>query len=336
MSKVNWVCATCGQDFTRSYSANRHNNHFHYGKGIIVRFLEYVIGRINGQFPPPSAANNSNSSTRIIRKWWHNNNDNNSSSPFTGNNYNNSNGLHRDDGFTTILDQIGNALGHATVGQPVRSSSNNNMYKDISKKGPPAYHTNPFLQSPSSNPSNKPSYTKQSDPFEEFQERITKFAEIKMLLTPYFPHQNICNILQMLAVECINSGNDNFLDQHLKKVRQTVKIRQSLDQLLSSDLPLSVNNNNSATDRATSSIGNNTFVAQNNVQNYRHSFSPTPQQQPQQHVENFQPLNLLSFFLPPKSLDEISKGMRKMPPTPIKLNDAHNSVLRYLLDQCNR
>jgi hypothetical protein len=52
MSKVNWVCATCGQDFTRSYSANRHNNHFHYGKGIIVRFLEYVIGRINGQFPP--------------------------------------------------------------------------------------------------------------------------------------------------------------------------------------------------------------------------------------------------------------------------------------------
>jgi hypothetical protein len=50
MSKVNWVCATCGQDFTRSYSANRHNNHFHYGKGIIVRFLEYVIGRINGQF----------------------------------------------------------------------------------------------------------------------------------------------------------------------------------------------------------------------------------------------------------------------------------------------
>ena len=130
MSKVNWVCATCGQDFTRSYSANRHNNHFHYGKGIIVRFLEYVIGRINGQFPPPSAANNSNSSTRIIRKWWHNNN----SSPFTGNNYNNSNSLHRDDGFTTIPDQIGNALGHATVGQPVRSSINNNMRKDIQKK----------------------------------------------------------------------------------------------------------------------------------------------------------------------------------------------------------
>jgi hypothetical protein len=53
MSKMNYVCATCGQDFTRRCSANRHNNHFHFGNGIIVRFLEYIIGRINGQFLPP-------------------------------------------------------------------------------------------------------------------------------------------------------------------------------------------------------------------------------------------------------------------------------------------
>ena len=81
MSKVNWVCATCGQDFTRIYSANRHNNHFHYGNGIIVRVLEYVIGRINGQFPTALSANNNNSSTRISRKWWHNKNDDNSNQP---------------------------------------------------------------------------------------------------------------------------------------------------------------------------------------------------------------------------------------------------------------
>ena len=75
MSKVNYVCATCGQDFTRRYSANRHNNHFHFGNGIIVRLLEYIIGRTNGRFPPPLPANNNNLSTRIIRKWWYNNND---------------------------------------------------------------------------------------------------------------------------------------------------------------------------------------------------------------------------------------------------------------------
>jgi hypothetical protein len=198
MSKVSWVCATGGQDFTRRCSANRHNNHIHYGNGIIVRFLEYVLGRTNGQFPPPA---NNNSSTRMIRKLWHNNDN---SIPFTGNNYNNNNNNHNglrsggEGGFTTIPDLIGNALGCGTAVEPIRS---NNMHKDLSKA--PPYYVNPLLQS-SSIPSDKQSHTKQSDPFEEFQERITKFAEIKILLTPYYPHQNICNILQILAVECIN------------------------------------------------------------------------------------------------------------------------------------
>jgi hypothetical protein len=170
----------------------------------------------------------------MIRKLWHNNDN---SSPFTGNNYNNNNhnGLRSggEGGFTTIPDMIGNALGCGTVVQPTMS---NNTHKDLSKKAPP-YYVNPLLQS-SSIPPDKQSHRKQSDPFEEFQERIAKFAEIKILLTPYFPHQNISNILHTLAIECINSGNDKFLDQNLKKVRQTVKIRQALDQLSSPDLSL--------------------------------------------------------------------------------------------------
>jgi hypothetical protein len=82
------MCVTCGQDSTRRCSANRHNNHFHYGNGIIVRFLEYVLGRTNGQFTPPA---NNNSSTRMILNLWHNNDN---SIPFTGNNYNNNNNNH--------------------------------------------------------------------------------------------------------------------------------------------------------------------------------------------------------------------------------------------------
>ena len=148
-----------------------------------------------------------------------------------------------------------------------------------------------------------------------------------MLLTPYFPHQEICNKLQMLAVECITSGNDNFLDQNLKKVRQTVKIRQILDQLSSPDLPLPVNsNNNMATDRLTSLIGNSTFIAQNNFQNYRpYSSSPSPPQQPQQQGQNFQSINLLSLLLPPKNLDEINNWRPKIPPEPIRISDVSNN-----------
>jgi hypothetical protein len=319
MSKVNYVCATCGQDFTRRCSGNRHNNHFHFGNGIIVRLLEYIIGRINGRFPPPLPANNNNNnlSARIIRKWWHNNY--NSSNLFTGRNNYNNNGLRGgsgyDGGFTTVPDQIGNALGCGTVGQPVKSN-NNNVYKDISKTASP-YYINPSLQSPSGL-SDEPSHTKQSEPLEEFQERISKFAEIKMLLTPYFSHQELFNMLKLLAIECIISGNNNFLGQMLILVRQKVKFRQDLDQLLSPDLPLSVNNNNNmaVTDRATSLIGNNRFIVQNNYQNYPPPFtSPPPLQQlPQQQGHNFHPIFFLTLLRPPRSLDEISNIMHNIFP----------------------
>jgi hypothetical protein len=314
MSKINYVCATCGQDFTRRCSANRHNNHFHFGNGIIIRTLEYIIGRINGQFlPPPSSANN-NSSNRVIKKWWHNNS-NYDNSPFTVNN----NTLSGGDSsrFTTIPDRMGNALGCGNAGQPVKS--NNNVSKDNSRIAPPPYYINPSLQSPSGL-SDEPSHTKQSEPLKEFQERISIFAEIKMLLTPYFAHQELFNMLKLLAIECISSGNNNFLSQMLILVRQTVKFRQDLDQLSSPDLPLSVNNNNMAvTDRATSLIGNNRYIVQNNYQNYSPPFTsppPPPLQLPQQQGHNFHPIFFLTLLRPPRSLDEISNIMHNISPKP--------------------
>jgi hypothetical protein len=314
MSKINYVCATCGQDFTRRCSANRHNNHFHFGDGIIVRLLEYIIGRINGQFPPPSPAANNNTSTRIIKKWWHNNYN---SKLFTGsNNYNNNNGLRGggyDGGFTTVPDQIGNALGCGTVGQPVKSN-NNNVSKDISKMAPPHY-INPLLQSPS-RLSDEPARTKQSEVLEEFQQRISKLAEIKTLLTPYLSHQDICTILIPLVIECISSGNDNFLDQNLIMVRQIVKFRQDVDQLSSADLSLSMNNNLTATPRANSLIGNNRFIAQNSFQMYPlHSplLPPPPLQKSlEQQGQNFHPIFYYTLLRPPRSLDEISNIMRNI------------------------
>ncbi|MDQ3970590.1 MAG: hypothetical protein M3227_02760 [Thermoproteota archaeon] len=315
MSKVNYVCASCGQDFTRICSANRHNNHFHFGNGIIVRTLEYIIGRINGQFLPPSSANN-NSSNRIINKWWHNNSNYNSSRLFAGNNYNN-NALRGGSGngrFTVVPDQIGNALGCGTVGQPVKS--NNNVSKDISKIASP-YNINPRLQSPSQL-SDKLAHTKQSDIFGEFQQRISKLAEIKALLTPYLSHQDIHNMLTLLTIERISSGNDNFLDQNLIMVRQIVKFRHDLDQLSSPDLPLYMNNNNNlaATPRANSLIGNNRFIAQNSFQMHPlHSPLPPPpalQKSLEQQGQNFHPIFYYTLLRPPRSLDEISNIMRNI------------------------
>ncbi len=316
MSKINYVCATCGQDFTRRCSANRHNNHFHFGNGIIVRTLEYIIGRINGQFLPPSSANN-NSSNRIIKKWWHNNSNYNSSRLFAGNN----NALRGGSGngrFTVVPDQIGNALGCGTVGQPVKS--NNNVSIDNSKIAPP-YNLNTTLQSPPSL-SDKPAHTKQSDILEEFQQRISRLAEIKILLTPYLSYQDICYILKVLNIQCINSGNTYFLDQMLILVRQNVKFRQDLDQLSSPDPPLYMNNNNlAAIARANSLIGNNRFIAQNSFQMYP-LYSPLPpppplqQQLLEQQGQNFHPIFFYTLLRPPRSLDEISNNMYNISPKP--------------------
>jgi hypothetical protein len=49
-SDKNYVCVTCGQDFTRKYSAYRHNQLVHREGGKIVRTLEYIIGRIKGEY----------------------------------------------------------------------------------------------------------------------------------------------------------------------------------------------------------------------------------------------------------------------------------------------
>jgi hypothetical protein len=102
----------------------------------------------------------------------------------------------------------------------------------------------------------------------------------------------------------------------LIKVRQIVKFKQDVDQLSSADLPLSVNNNMAVTDRASSLIGNNRFITQNNFQKSPPSFTSPPllQQQPQQQEQNFHPIFFLTLLRPPRSLDEISNSMHNISP----------------------
>jgi hypothetical protein len=53
MSKALWACCTCGEDFTRKFSAYRHRENVHSGKSAIVRFVEYLAGLASGLYPPP-------------------------------------------------------------------------------------------------------------------------------------------------------------------------------------------------------------------------------------------------------------------------------------------
>ncbi|HEY7081263.1 MAG TPA: hypothetical protein VH500_16315 [Nitrososphaeraceae archaeon] len=55
MSKPQWICAACGDDFTRKSSARRHANNIniHREKPTIVRYIDYVIARVKGDYPMP-------------------------------------------------------------------------------------------------------------------------------------------------------------------------------------------------------------------------------------------------------------------------------------------
>jgi hypothetical protein len=52
MSKPLYACTICSEDFTRKSDGGRHNQRFHLGKGQIIDFTEYIIGRTNNTIAP--------------------------------------------------------------------------------------------------------------------------------------------------------------------------------------------------------------------------------------------------------------------------------------------
>ena len=50
--KSNWSCTVCGMSSTRRFSVRRHIRTVHDGMGGIIPFVEYVIGRREGNYPP--------------------------------------------------------------------------------------------------------------------------------------------------------------------------------------------------------------------------------------------------------------------------------------------
>ena len=52
MREKKWICATCSESFTRSYSADRHIRNLHSGLANKVRVIDYIVGRISGEFSP--------------------------------------------------------------------------------------------------------------------------------------------------------------------------------------------------------------------------------------------------------------------------------------------
>ena len=52
MAKPNYVCTICSQTFTRKWRGSVHNDNLHRGFAKVVRYIDYMIGRNNGEYLP--------------------------------------------------------------------------------------------------------------------------------------------------------------------------------------------------------------------------------------------------------------------------------------------
>jgi hypothetical protein len=50
--KFNWSCTSCGMSSTKRYSVQRHIDNIHDTHATAIPFVEYLIGRRNGLYPP--------------------------------------------------------------------------------------------------------------------------------------------------------------------------------------------------------------------------------------------------------------------------------------------
>jgi hypothetical protein len=50
--KANWSCTACGMYSSRRYSVQRHIHNKHSGRGMVIPFIEYLVGRRIGWYPP--------------------------------------------------------------------------------------------------------------------------------------------------------------------------------------------------------------------------------------------------------------------------------------------
>ncbi|HEY6659270.1 MAG TPA: hypothetical protein VIZ62_12160 [Nitrososphaeraceae archaeon] len=50
--KPNWVCSNCGMWSTRKFSVKRHIINQHNGNAWLVPYIDYLVGRQSGLYPP--------------------------------------------------------------------------------------------------------------------------------------------------------------------------------------------------------------------------------------------------------------------------------------------
>jgi hypothetical protein len=145
MGRITWVCATCPEHFTRKYSASRHNNNLHFGNGLIVTLLDYIVGRASHQYLPNDSRTSKNHRPLIhdyTSKW-----------P------------------SKRVSQAGASNDRAYPTNSNNNNNNNNMYEN----------SDPFYY----NPTPTAISSADAKPVDKVQDRKRKYDELRTLVSKY-------------------------------------------------------------------------------------------------------------------------------------------------------
>jgi hypothetical protein len=204
MGRITWVCATCAQHFTRRYSANRHNSNLHNAKGIIVRLLDYIVGRLDGNF-----LSNDPLSYRRKKEIGKKN-----ALPCSNYHINNNNFRSK-----VNAHSMSDILAHESAA-PERSnnSSNRNANRNNSSERSSAQPMHEACD-------NKLSFS--DDLFNKMHERKLKLEQFKIKLNKYYPRHIASEILASTTYLVTQENDDDFLDKMLHDIDRTELYREN-------------------------------------------------------------------------------------------------------------
>lgn len=205
MPNPNFVCTLCSQTFTRKWRGTVHRDNLHGGAGDIVRLIDYMVGRTNGQYSPgdPSLYR------RRIGKISGDLHNNNPIRP------------------QTSSGEMGDSFGQ----------ENNNTKWTFNKKNiDQGRYSQPSGASSTSDGKQQQQYHISdnrpfSDSIQQPNEAIIKMAELKRLLSKYLPPQKVQEILSSACEFCRIMGDNSTLDTTLEEARKKVQIREASDYL---------------------------------------------------------------------------------------------------------
>jgi hypothetical protein len=205
MVNPNFVCTVCSQTFTRKWRGMVHNTNMHAGLAKIVRLIDYIIGRSNGEYEPSDPflyrhKKGKGNLTEHLRE-----SNLRSQASFAGPSISprQINKEAKQPSFDTNIYQ-----GHYF--QPSRTASPPNINQQQ------YYHSN-------SNPV--------SDPTQQYTEAIVKMGQIKKLASKYLSPEEIKQILSGACSYCKITGDNTPLDITLEEVRKKVELKEATDYL---------------------------------------------------------------------------------------------------------